>query len=178
MLPRCKLRYMTRVRDDHRSGAGQTRTGGHSHPYAWVRRAKSPRRTNTGNNLPAGFGRHERGQARPQEPFADQQQTDGHEQDGNRAFKPVIGDVRQQPRGKPCGRDAANSERDHSRRKSTDADKRAHKATHDERGRLCHEAEDLIDSSALARARANRRTRSAGPASARATGCTSTSSRF
>jgi hypothetical protein len=37
----------------------------------------------TGNNLPTEFGRNERGQPRRQEPFADQEQTNRHEQNGN-----------------------------------------------------------------------------------------------
>ncbi len=49
----------------------------------------------TGDNLPARFGRHERGQARSQEPLADRQQTNCHQQHGKRAFKTVIGDARQ-----------------------------------------------------------------------------------
>jgi len=34
-------------------------------------------------------------------PLAHQQQTNCHEQDGNCAFEPVIGDTRRQPRGEP-----------------------------------------------------------------------------
>jgi len=45
--------------------------------------------------LPAGGGGYECGQLRWQGPLADQQQTNYHEQDGNTAFKTVIGDVRQ-----------------------------------------------------------------------------------
>ena len=58
-------------------------------------RADTQAEGDTGDDLSTEFGRHESGQAGRQKPLADQQQTNGHQQDGNRAFKPVIGDAGQ-----------------------------------------------------------------------------------
>jgi hypothetical protein len=65
-----------------------------------ARRADAQAEGDTGNNLTADHGGHDHGRARRQEPLADQQQTDCHQQDGNRPLQAVIGDVRQQTRGK------------------------------------------------------------------------------
>ena len=56
-------------------------------------RADTQTESDTDDDLSTEIGRHQSRQASGQEPLADQQHADRHQEDGNRAFKAMIRDM-------------------------------------------------------------------------------------